>query len=94
MSFRIGQRVKFVRASGAWSAPHIGKTGTVDAIGPLIAYAPQSDVAKLCEYRVAWDGGRSSCVDGWQLEPIQPEGWRVVGWSSCLWMPEHMRETA
>ncbi len=82
-TFRVGQRVRIVNAIAEhrWA---IGREATVT--GPLDWFGehPLKIDGELEEWTAA-----PAC-----LAPIQPEGWKVVDWSSCLWMPEHMRETA
>lgn len=94
-TFRVGQRVRYVRhhpsvtVRGCGEVP-LGATG-------VLKPSSRPDRADFCilfdEYKSdAWDGQYLMNSD--MIEPIQPEGNRVIAWSECLWMPEHLRESA
>lgn len=100
MNWRVGMRCRLVRPRNPQNA---GVTGTVIGIGPWCrgdeVRGPDGDHFRTyfdADCIVLWDDGdRFHCLATFdQLEPIQPEGRKVVSWSDCLWMPEHMRETA
>ena len=90
MGFRIGQRVKIVSTDwkGSGESP-IGKEGVIIAKESI---GVQSRI--LHDFGVETDCGRLVVCDSHEIEPIAPEGHKVVSWSECLWMPEHMREQA
>lgn len=91
-TFRVGQRVRCVRRGEVTGHAHvlasklkIGFTGTVVGLG----HKPATYLLEPDEFP-----GSRGLVNGWQLEPLQPERNQTIAWSECAWQPPHMREVA
>ena len=83
-TFYVGQRVRIIN-DGTLRPNHegIGREGVIDG--------EQDDVLR---WSVTDMAGVGWWCHGDCLAPIRPEGSRMVEWSACLWMPEHLREVA
>lgn len=99
--FRVGQRVRKVRRR---TGPVINPT-IYDSTSPSVPIGSEGTVVNASPFDegmwiVLFDTCRSShpegsySMHGYALEPIQPEGNKVIAWSECLWQPSHLRETA
>lgn len=100
-TFRVGQRVRLIAVRKVGEEHRIGKQGTIRSIG---TYGPGETIEvkngvrmythRGCDCTVKWDNSSRpfTAVKFWQLEPVQPEGNKVVEWSECLWQPEHLKE--
>lgn len=91
--FRVGQkaRVKSIRYADPRSVWRVGAEVTIVAVGYGLHHwidgslGSHECIVQCSDGALAWP-----MFD--QLEPIQPEGNKVVEWSKCLWNPEHLKE--
>ena len=89
-TFRVGQRVR-IRPYNSWPAAE----GTIEAIVSNNTDQPHCAAVLVDGHPTPpWSQYRTWSIPRHILEPIQHEGNKVIDWSECLWMPEHMRETA
>lgn len=80
--FKKGQRVRLVRVRAPQLAHNIGCTGTFNRY-------ETSPIFKYCDCVVNWDGEVGGFMEEADfLEPIQPEGYKVVTWAECPWQPK------
>lgn len=88
---RVGQKVKKANAH-----PHerlkdeipVGSEGRIERIVP-------AELKRSADCYVQYEGRESYSSGIWSdLEPIMPEGNKVVSWSECLWDPSHLNEKA
>ena len=94
MNFRVGQRVKVVKSPLGNGSEFLGRECIISSMkryekGTPCRKGPPLPVDTDCI--LLFPDGDESNAAFWQLEPIIPEGQKVVSWSECLWMPEHMR---
>jgi hypothetical protein len=91
-TFYVGQRVRIVYCKyPELFGDFAGRQGTVTGFGPCIE-GPGNAVLIDGEPERRNDGRKFWFLSE-QLEPIQPEGYKTVEWSECLWQPPHLRET-
>lgn len=89
-TFYLGQRVRIVGHTEASSSRNYEVHGMEAVVVRIGTDTDMPDV--FADYLVRLDNAHEwSCMSD-ELEPIQPEGYQVVTWESCLWQPE--RETA
>lgn len=86
-TFRMGQRVRVVAAC-QWLKKYIGTEGTIIGVGSM-----------RCDNGCTTSYGLDITIDGKHphgcpctLEPTY-DGNETVSWSTCEWMPEHLRTT-
>lgn len=71
MKFKVGDRVRFVRATSELGRRYVGYQASVSAVGPGIL-GGWDGVFRPCDYWLFFEDGESLAVDGWQVEPILP----------------------
>lgn len=95
--FYVGQRVRKVKlcgSSGVCPEMPLGREGMIVRLYFAERGSETCDGGVLpadidCE--VDFDGDCRSCAF-WQLEPIQPEGWKKISWEEMkdLWTPKEL----
>jgi hypothetical protein len=88
---RVGQRVKIARPADGVNS---GAEGVIISLGQPAGWARPANCLVSFDKEISTLYGpmRDGGIDLDRLEPIMPEGNKVVSWSECLWMPPHLRE--
>lgn len=103
--FRIGQKARFVL--GYVPTNGVENTGgktrhgaeiLITGIVPGFLSAPHGDGIGYFYDHLRIDDCLKKSLHHWafdyQLEPIQPEGYKVVTWAECPWQPKREEQTA